>query len=478
MEGIIYDLVYSNKSMSENNEEVLTNWYYDYARYMMNHKESILYFLYSLEKQPVSNLISSNNVSTIQGRINKKSFQWDQTSRGLSKNSGNNTGQTYFYNRIKKINYNLKSNQWIKNILLIWSTEINHVIEVISNSHLNVQKEINSLKQQQVGIEERRTYLNQKRDVAKSEKIDLFVKIKNLEKNIQDNIKIATQQDNWIIQIRSIYSRMIHLLNNSFLEEVDRGIGKPVLKSNSYYQINTLYENSKKIQKDNGDKQRYIKILKPFWQIYEYFCLFTVIDSLRKIGYKVTSGFEQSFVELYHQSMIPPNTLIRLESDNAVIDCWYDKYHGNIFTAQQNNELFYTTQEKKRPDIKLDLYEKQEDGSLLFKNCLIFDAKFRKLANMHNNDYETTTYEQLTSYYSFFYLGKNRKSGRGNVVEQVICLYGSEKTEAIKKVVDPLLYIKLFPIIQEDNEVQIKGEKELLEEIETWLDDLIPVLHI
>ncbi|MFD9626647.1 hypothetical protein [Peribacillus muralis] len=471
IEGIIYDLVYSNKSLSDV-DNILNNWYYDYARYMMNQKESILFYLYSLEKQPVANLIGSNEVSSIQGQLNRKSIQWSQTSKGMSKNSGSSV-ENYFYNRVKNINYNLKENQWIKNILLKWSSEINHVLEVISSSYASVQKELKNLKNNRIELEKRKFYLNQRRDVARTTKIDVFAQITITDQNIQKNTQIASQQESWIIHIRSIYSRIIHLLNNSFFSVVERGTTKPVLKSNSYYQLNTLYDNSKKIERDQGDKERYIKVYKPFWQIYEYYCLFSVIDGLIKMGFNVKRGLEQNLFEQYHQSLIKDGSCIVLESETAVVHCWYDKYHGDIFTAQENGDQFYTGQEKKRPDIKLDLYEKQEDGSLLFRSCLIFDAKFRKLANLHRNDYATKTYHQLISYYSFFYRGKNTNSGKGAVVKQVICLYGSERNEAVKTEVDPLLYIKLFPVIDENNKVQTRGEEELLEEIKIWLDDLV-----
>jgi hypothetical protein len=471
IEGIIYDIVYSNKSLTVNVDDILTNWYYDYARYMISHKEAILYYLYTLEKQPVSNLIGGNQASSIQGQMNRKSIQWCYTNKGLSKNNGNNE-QTYFYNRIKSINYNLKDNQWIKNVLSHWSSEINHVLDVLSTNNSNIQRELKTQNQERLELENRKLYLNQRRDVAKTAKIDIYVQISNNNQNIKKNTQIASQLENWIIHIRSIYSRIIQLLNNSFLSEVDRGISKPVLKSNIYYQLNTLYDNSKKIQIDKGHKESYVKILKPFWQIYEYYCLFTVIDGLRKMGFSVTSGLEQNLFQQFHQNLIKEGTCVVLENEKAIVHCWYDKYHGDMFRAEQTGELFYTGQEKKRPDIKLDLYEKKEDGSLLFRSCLIFDAKFRKLSNMHSNDYATKTYHQLTSYYSFFYRGRNTNTGRGAVVKQVICLYGSERNDPTKKEIGPLLYIKLFPIIDEYNVIYIKGEKELFEELEIWLDDL------
>ncbi|TYS59366.1 hypothetical protein FZC76_22420 [Sutcliffiella horikoshii] len=473
IEGIIYDLIYSNESLTDQGEKILTNWYYDYARYITNQKESIFYFLMSLEKQPLSHLISSNEISLLPGRMNRRSIKWSTTNNGLAKNSGIGE-ETYYYNRVKKVDYNHNANRWMKNILSCWSVELHHVIETISNSHSDVQKKLSSLRQKIADLHERKTYLNTKREVSKTTKIDIWSQISIIEKEIQKHFEISKQQENWIIQLRSIFSRMIYLINNSFLKEVERGKIKPILKNNNYYQLNIIYEKSKLYQQKEADNKQFMKILKPFWQIYEYYCLFSVMDSLKKIGFQIKKGFEPNFIELYHQSMIPPETFFELENDRAIIHCWYDKYHGDKFAAEQNGELFFAGQEKKRPDIKLDLYEKKENGELLFISSLILDAKFRKLANMHNEDYATTTYQQLTSYYNFFYLGKNRKSPRGQVVQQVICLYGSEKGTNVKKTVEPLLYIQLFPNIKENGEIETKGEKEVLEELHYWLEEFIP----
>lgn len=473
IEGIIYDLIYSNESLTEQEENILSNWYYDYARYIINHKESIYYFLLVLENQPLSNLTSRNEVSLIPGRMDRRSIKWSATNKGIAKNSGIGE-ETYYFNRVKKVDYNHSANRWMKNILSNWSSDLHHVIETISNSHTAVQKNLYSLRQKIISLHERKEYLSTKREVSKTTKIDIWSQISIVEKEIQKHYEISSQQEIWITQLRSIFSRMIYLLNNSFLNEIERGKVKPILKKNNYYQLNSIYEKSKLFQQAEGENKRYVKILKPFWQIYEYYCLFTVIDSLKKNGFRIKQGFDPNFVELYHQSHIPPETFFELENDKAVIHCWYDKYHGDKFAAEQKGELFFAGQEKKRPDIKLDLYEKQENGELLFRSCLILDAKFRKLSNMHNSDYATTTYQQLTSYYNFFYLGTNRKSRRGQVVHEVICLYGSEKEAEVKKMVEPLLYIKLFPEIKENGEIETKGEKEVLEELHYWLEDLIP----
>lgn len=466
VEGIVYDLIYSNKSLTKYQDEVLSNWYYDYARYMMDHRESINYFLLSLERDPISHLKGAYEESRKQEKVNRKSIQWEYTSRGLSKNFGGNN-KVFFYNRIKKEDYNHKINQWMKTILSKWNGDIHVVIDVISKDYDTVKKKLAFLKEKHKKLVYRSEYINTQREVARTEKVDLKAQKIIVEKELKKYTETYLQQAKWLEHLRAIHSRIVHLLNNSFFSEVDRGNIKPLLTDNRYYQLNVIYEKSKLIQKDQGDKERYIKIYKPFWQIYEYYCLFIVLDGLRKAGFKLTNDLETNLIESYHQNTVPSGSFFVLENSKVVIHCWYDKYHSDKFSAEKDGELFFTPQEKKRPDIKLDLYKKQADGSLLFENCIIFDAKFRKFSNMHSNDYATSTYQQLTNYNMFFYLGENRPTRP--VVEKVICLYGSESKGDIKKEVFPLTYINLFPNVLDNGEVETRGEKEVLEEIYSWI---------
>lgn len=468
VEGVIYDLIYSNQSLSKQENDILTNWYYDYARYMMDHKESIYYFLLSLENKPLSQLIGTHELSHNPGKIDRKSIQWENTSRGLSKNASIDN-KIYFYNRIKKENYNDKANQWMKTILFRWNGDIHTVIDVVSNEYDYIKKKIFSLKEKEEALDNRKDYIRFQKEVARTERVNLSAQTTIVNKDLKKYNEIILQQKKWLEHLRSIHSRIVHLLNNSFMSEVERGEIKPLLTSNHYYQLNMIYEKSKLIQKDEGDKERYIKIYKPFWQIYEYYCLFTVIDGLKKIGFSLKDSLDEDLMKSYHQNTIPEGALFVLENSKTVIHCWYDKYHEDKLLAEQNGELFFTPQEKKRPDIKLDLYQKQEDGSLLFVSCLIFDAKFRKLSNMHSDHYITSTSHQLTSYSFFFYLGQNRLTRP--VVDKVICLYGSESKGPTRREVFPHTYINLFPQVLDNGVIETVGEKEVLEEIHSWIGE-------
>jgi len=471
VEGIIYDLIYSNQTLAKQEKDLLSDWYYDYARYMMDHKDAIYYFLLALEKEPISLLVSDHRISSSLGKRDRKSIQWESTSRGLSK-SMNSNSQNYFYNRVKREDYNHKANQWMKTILFRWNSDIRTVIDIITNRNHAIKEIIVSLKEKTKKLESRKTYIGFQKGVARTEWVDIKAQTTITNNDLKKNNEIFLQQRKWLEQLQSVRIRIINLLNNSFLSEVELGKMKPLLTTNHYYQLDMLYNKSKLIQKYEGDKERHIKIYKPFWQIYEYYCLFTIIDLLIKSGLKLQKAPNVDLMKAYYESSIPAESFFKLENSKVIIDCWYDKYHNDKIVAEKNGDRFFTTQEKRRPDIKLDLYQKQTDGPPLFDSCIIIDAKFRKLSYLFNDRYATATREQLTKYSNFYYLGGNRRLR--SVVERIICLYGSKNKDSIRKEQAPLIYINLFPSILENGVIENTGEKELFEEIFSWIDEAIP----
>ncbi|MBB2482841.1 hypothetical protein H5P36_22015 [Bacillus sp. APMAM] len=140
----------------------------------------------------------------------------------------------------------------------------------------------------------------------------------------------------------------------------------------------------------------------------DLFCLFESMQALRLNGFTLTSGINETFVNAYKQDKFPERFMFVMDNDKYQVHIWYDKYHSHSEDeAKEKNESFYILNVKKRPDIKMDLYEKKENGELIFLNCIAMDAKFRKLTNIHNRSYNNSTTEQLTGYTSFFYCGNN-----------------------------------------------------------------------
>jgi hypothetical protein len=464
IEGIIYDFIYSNLTFSRVlSDDFSSQWYYDYARYMKENKEKIIYCLSLIEKYPSTKIVGNYKLSPLIGKQDRKSIQWALTK-----------SKTQFFNKIKQENIETSANEWMKHILESWKMEIHDVTLIIQQKQLRLQEDLLKLKADFLQLEERLSQLEQKQNAARSHIIDTKNLLKKIENDIKQKEQIDKQHHQWLHCLNLLESNIGYSLTQGFLSQVKRGYIRPLLKRNPYYLLDLMYEETKKIKQEKGEKKRLIKILKPTWLIYEYFCLFQTLDVLKELGFSIIEGFSPQMIDLYYENKIPEGSRFVLENEKAVIYVWYDKHHAHTAEeAKKKGEYFYTHMVKKRPDIKLDIFKKEKNQKLLFKDSVVIDAKFRRLQSLYTSEYMNKTYEQLISYNTFFYRGENRMfKSRGSIVNRVICLYGSEAGSEIKSIKEPITFIKLFPII--DGEIiHITGKNELKEELLEWIDELI-----
>ncbi|RNA68552.1 hypothetical protein [Alteribacter keqinensis] len=468
-EGIIYDLIYSTPSLSKVIEEPTSNqWVYDYARLMEDVKDKILYSLYEIDKSPSTQLENVYKISPKQGRLGIKSVKWECR------------GKSSFKNKNKCESVNTPPNQWLVHILQKWKNRISEVKKILLKNHVMLEDELIRISDEIEEINVKKVKLKTHSNAAKS----TFYHYENLltkyTKNIKKNESLYLQHEKWINTLELLEGKMGFMLTKSFLKYTERGFRRPFLKRNSYVNIDSMYEESYKIRKDDGYQKRMLKILKPTWHIYEYYCLFKTLDSIKCLGYRLVDGIGLSFLNLFQENNVPEGHRFVFENENSIIHVWYDKYHAHTEKeAIEKEEYFFTHQNKKRPDIKIDVFKKDEERGLLFKDSVVIDAKFRKLSSIYSQNYVKEAHSQLSAYHSFFYCGDNRLSNSyGTAVNRVICLHASGNEDKPRQILRPITYINLFPYLEQggeelvNNSINDMGAEELREELKEWLSEL------
>ncbi|TDL82098.1 hypothetical protein [Peribacillus frigoritolerans] len=472
VEGIIYDFIYSNNSLSKPiTEDLSSYWYYDYARFIQHNKQSIIFSLFSIERDPSKNVIGTNIISNIPGKVDSKSQRWFMTSKGIAKNLGL---QPYVYHNNKKkiLLTNNKENQWLKDTILLWMKDLNIVQSEIVSDYSKLVKDIHteevSIKQYEASTEK----LFTKRDVAKPQINQMWTKIKIAKQNIHKYKVLKKTLGLWKKDLETIQDRFSWLLTHAFLSDVDRGKSKPILKKHPYRVFSDLFNESKKIQKNEGDKKKYVPILKPTWKIFEYFCLFKVMEILKEDGYTLTEGITQNFINVYNQEGIPEGKQFIMENKNSIIHIWFDKYLAfDDKEAEERDENFYSFQDKRRPDIKLDYYHKQDDETYWFRDSFVMDSKYRKMKSLYKSSYFNTTKHQLSSYSSIFYRGENTFTPYAHCVSRVVCLYSKDSNNEVLTVNRPFTFIQLYPELVDDfDEFRIIGHIELSNTMHEWIE--------
>ncbi|RKJ50391.1 hypothetical protein D7X33_32680, partial [Butyricicoccus sp. 1XD8-22] len=297
-EGIIYDYVLSNQSYSQiTSEELKTKWFYEYARFITDTQNLIVYALSKIEKNPYTQITNEYKQSKQIGKIGIKSVKWELM------NGYSDSGK--YFNKVKSNVYNTLENKWIKYVVYNWKSEISKALTLIRRNHQILQEETLTLEQKRRELESEKNRLNKKWNIAKTVILNLNSQILIKEKEIKEKMGILNQHEKWINSLDSIKNRMVHLLANSFLSDIQIGQKKPLLKQNVYFLLDELYLESKKIKENEGNKKRLIKIYKPTWLIFEYYCLFTTLNILKELGFDSTEGFHPQMLDQFYENKIP-----------------------------------------------------------------------------------------------------------------------------------------------------------------------------
>lgn len=465
--GIIYDFVYSNESLAENEEvELPQYWYYDYARRISEYYTDFMHAMTKITKYPKDQIITERKTSLQIGKSDGKSIRWEVSNKGIVKNRG--SYQPVFHlNKRKRQELNTVPNQWLKNLLLIWVKDIGKVSRAIRKDADSLQRKISELKVTYASLLERKEKLSHRRNVGEYTKRDIKSRLIMVQKDITKAKKQYCILNGWIDLLSMFENKVVYFLEHSFLSLVERNYRKPMLKSYYYYCIDQMYQTIKRVEHNKGNQTKLVPILKPTWQIYEYFCLFKIVDVFRKLGFQMVRGINDNIINYYFEDRIPEGSHFILEKEDIQVHIWYDHYHAHDSEeATSIGEQFYAPSPKKKPDIKVDYFKIEEDH-LRHHRTIIFDSKFRKFKDIYSSSYSSTTSEQLNSYFMFFYLGKEHEK-EGTCVNKVICLYAGDDTDEVVINKHPLKYIKVFPSLEVEEEAV--GEMELT----TILEEALP----
>ncbi|ALS74974.1 hypothetical protein AUC31_06925 [Planococcus rifietoensis] len=460
VQDIIYDFVYSNKSSSHESDILLPKyWYYDYARKVADRLGEFTYSMAAINKNPSNQITTVYKPSIHPGITDKKSIVWALSNKGLSKNAGINRS-AFQLNKRKTEDFESRQNQWIKNILLLLKRDVHTVSKHIIKD-LNIYKDkLYSQKEAYNKALKDRDYLKNKRDSGENTIRNISSQLYMLDNDIKNTNGKVSILSNKLTNLNRMESRLSYYISNTFLDKVSRAKLKPILKNSQYYLVDSIFEELSKIRENKGTEKHLTSALKPTWQIYEYFCLFKVIKTFTDLGYLLISGIEENIGNVYFEDYIQEGTKFILENDDYVIHVWYDHYHSHSEKeAREKEELFYTPNPKKRPDLKVDYFRKTIEGEK-FLTSIVLDAKFSQLKSIYNGQYRNRVTEQLVGYYHYFCVLS--EAGHRPCVERVICLYAGEGNRNVQQIHESITYLRFHPEVGENGPFII-GENELKE---------------
>jgi hypothetical protein len=450
IEGICYELIYTSKSIGNEHEFLESKSYYDYVLRLMNEKERVNAAISYVQRNLLTQVKTAYAKQPFQQKVDHKSLRWKEI-----------RGNTFELNKKKVLSSDIPQNRWLKHVLTSWKQELIQVQKQIEDD-CKMQLNVIRVKEEEKKLnEERKKTLWNEREISQESKDSMKSKTFRLE----DEIKKAGRQfgvlNRWNYMVENIIGRFAFVVYSTELNEVPSGRKKPQLKERNYRLISDLYEEGRKVLFGEMKSNHVVQILKPTWKIYEQFVFFQVVDILRKHGFTVSDACDLDVLR-----ELQSGYCMVMESEDLLVHIWYDKLIYLREDAIATGEAFFSTR-LIQPDIRIDLYIKGDQP--VFLSTIALDAKHRKYKSLHNQNFTSIVFTQLSKYNNIYFLGKNTaQSRRRSVVSSVICVYSRDRDAPIKQEEIPLVFIQLFPELDQD---QITGYPELRAEITDWIDE-------
>ena len=238
-----------------------------------------------------------------------------------------------------------------------------------------------------------------------------------------------------------------------------------------------IYRQSKYQSNTGGSSSFLIPAYKPTYLIYEYFVYFIVVDCLISLDFTFPYNLDlkdQLKSSIYQDGLVDGTKIIMENEERGLfVEINYnEELENNSRLAIEKSKHFFSTKFRKKPDIKVDLYEFKDD-QLYFRSSFIFEVKYRPLHNIYQDKGSTSTMEQMDDYRSIRYVDKN-----GNIVHapvsEVVCVYPGDDHKETLFNTDYGYFLKLFPDEHEESDAII-GSDEMKKLLNAWINKHCPI---
>lgn len=458
--GVCNELIFSQRTFAEDQIDLSSvKWYHDYARWLQSNKHLIIVCLEYIRKHFFEEMKTVHVVSKRAGIQDTKSERWSN-SKGTVLSQGAMLPLLYM-NRHKELHVDNSQNQWIKFIIQRWKHELSIILELINNDLINSEKEI---QKQHALIEEKARQLENLRwlkDVPegfrKGENTFLHASRSRIEKLFKWNSALKK----WRFEIENLFGTFSYLLNSTDFKDIELTEKKPFLRNRYYHLLDDLYNRGFQIKSKEGDAHQYKAIPWPTWRVYEYYALLQVTKVLYEVGFVPRVGFPDR-VESFQIQGIPEGSCFVLENETGEVRINY----GMLLPYSPDDTLesngFYSTNEHRWPDIRVDFYHKTEVGVRYSKHSIVFDAKLSRFRYLYRSNIPIKPFTQLNSYVSIQHVNSLR-----SVIDRVCCLFAGFGDDIVRRKQHSVTYIRLCP----DEDGNLIGNEELQQFILDWLQN-------
>ncbi|WP_088041963.1 hypothetical protein [Bacillus sp. EAC] len=285
------------------------------------------------------------------------------------------------------------------------------------------------------------------------------IELEKLQKSVIEKKRITTSLDNlYEVYFREYTLGIFRAATDSLTTRYPTSPSKVFLNF-----VHSLSLFDKKV-KEYGKKQMLLPVYKPTFLLYEYFVYFSLCNLFLKQGYEnIEDPLAEQILMHVKDDELMDGAFVKLENKNWIINLVFNEIiEGSPQVSLLKGTNFFSGEESKKPDIRLDFFRKSNNE---FAGSIIFEIKYSPMFNIYQPVGNTKAMEQMYKYWGLKYV--ERVNGKLNYarkpIQEVICLYPGSNVH--RKVLEAGCgtYIQFYPKKKGEDNYELIGEKELIE---------------
>ncbi|QST00962.1 hypothetical protein IMZ31_05160 [Pontibacillus sp. ALD_SL1] len=453
---------YQDVSLSLSPEQLIGESDLRFLRWLDHSFRKLKIALDWIEKENQMNVRRHYQVESHPGRMDQQSVKWEHSFKGAVMSG------TKFYNRKHRHDANLPENQLVKFRTKAILKRMDTLIQSLEQERLVFLDEQDKLKGEIRQIQSDRS--SPLHHVTSHDQTLLKNKQKSKEKTQEAHGLKISNMDQMLQKVKPYRQQLRYVIRQGFWNDVDDvhpRVPRSV-QSRGYISFHKLWH---ELEESGGRKvapaapSSGSPLFHSTGKMYEYYTLLTIVQLITERGYNFKQDSLMGQLQKgYLHSELQGGTTVVLANEDAELHVVYEQeLEHRSRDAIANGTYFFSKFRRKKPDIRMDYYKKQEDVPL-YHSSIAVEVKYSPLRNIYSPDGNTKAAEQMNEYVGIKYYCPIRKSFY-NRIREVLCVYPGSRAEPALLDSEAGKFIQLYPT--EDGAV---GMEALGAVLDGWLD--------
>ncbi|MBO9129321.1 hypothetical protein [Bacillus sp. 165] len=460
VKGLILDRGYYKKTFTSF-QDAEDHSYMQIIRWLTQQAETIKKVCMIIEHESKRTLKREYSLQTYLGKQDRKSLQ---------KNTKAN--RVKFYNKQVKEDRDNQQNQFMR-----WKLkEFSCYLRELSQS---LESDIAKLKVlEQVTRNERQSILQILKSIEKNGSVT------DRDKQKYRNASILKETDikkySVKIQEYKVLQVLLHHLNGFFEQTLSSPFWSsvseetkqpPVMLYPPYQWLLRLFNETKDKMKVETIDSAFLFVYKPTYLIYEYYAYITVIHLLEEMGFTSEISVREQIQSYFYLDGLQDGTAVILEKDGKQVHIVFNELietHPTV--ALSKGCHFYNGEDTKKPDIRIDYYQFEND-CYTYQSSLIIEVKYSPMYNIYQPVGNTKAAEQMYKYWAIKRVDEleGRLQYKRRIIYEVLCVYPGSSVHAKKIEAGCGIFLQLYPYKTKQDQLILIGKKELIHIFTDWL---------